>query len=249
MKKINISVITDSLFAFAVSAILALCVFRYFRLPYAPTIIAAVLIGIAFAAPTFFILSSIRGKSSLARSEEKEKNKLMLHLALLKQEEILYILCSMRGITHNIGYFYAVDKSEVLYPIFTVEQLSAEKIAEVVKEFPPEKLTIFCNALTPAASKLCRDLKIKIVSGEDVYSEMKKKNLLPEKYIGDLGKRSFREKFSQATAKTNSRPFILGGLGLMIFSMFTLFPTYYLISGIILLAFGVIIRFIPKHNS
>lgn len=249
MKKINITVITDGAFALFSAFIISLCVMRYFRISYPAAIISSALIGVAVSVPVFYILYTIREKKILRRADEQEKNKLMLHLALTKQQDVVNMLCSMRDIIHNIKYFYVECGDDVLYPAFTVEPLGADKIAEIAKKFSDKNLTVYCGALSHSAKKLCDELKIKTVTGDEVYLKMKEKNLLPEKYICDVKKRTLKEKFSSAAAGTNSRPFITGGLGLMIFSLFTIFPVYYLISGIILFVFGIIIRFIPKRKA
>lgn len=249
MKKINITVITDGAFTLFSVFIISLCIMRYFRISYWAATISSALIGAAISVPVFYVLYTVREKKILRRADEKKKDKLMLHLALIKQQDVTKIMCSMCGIIPNIKYFYAVKESEVLFPAFTIEPLGADKIAELFKKFSDRSLTIFCSSLSPEAKKLCDELGIKIVDGNEVYLKLKAKNLLPEKYLCDVKKKTFREKFSAATARTNSRPFISCGLGLLIFSLFTIFPIYYLVSGIILLTIGVAIRFIPKRGA
>lgn len=249
MKKINITVITDGAFAFFSAFIISLCIMRYFRIAYLAATISSALIALAVSVPVFYILYTVREKKILRRAEEKERDKLMLHLALIKQQDAVNILCSMCDIIHNIKYFYAVKEDEVLCPAFTVEPLGADKIAELAKKFSGKQLTVFCSALSPAAQKLCDGLGIKTIKGDEIYLRLKAKNLLPEKYLCDVKKKTIRERFSAAISRTNSRPFITGGLGLLIFSLFTIFPIYYLISGIILLVTGIIIRFIPHRAA
>lgn len=133
--------------------------------------------------------------------------------------------------------------------MFSVEPLSADKIAEKVKRFPKREITIYCNALSPAATKLCADLKLNAVCADEVYLLFKRHGLLPEKYICDPPKRTFKDSLLSFTDKANGKSFILGGIGLLIFSLFTLFPIYYLISGSILTVFGLAVRFLPKHSK
>lgn len=249
MKKINITVIIDGAFALFSAFIISLCIMRYYRVPYLAATISSALIGAAVSVPVFYVLYNVREKKILRRADEKEKDKLMLHLALTKQQDVTDIMCSMCDVIHNIKYFYAIKENEVLYPAFTIEPLGADKIAEIGKRFSGRQITIFCNSLSPAAQKLCDGLGIKTVKGDEVYLKLKEKNLLPEKYLCEVKKKTFRDKLSSAAAKTNSRAFITGGLGLLIFSLFTIFPLYYLVSGIILFVFGVAIRFLPRRNA
>jgi len=251
MKKINITAVTDGVFALISAFILSLCVLRYFKLNYAAAIALSIIIALSLAAPIFFALNYARSKRLLRRSEKSEKDKLMLHLALTDEKEILYILCSMRDEAYNICDFYAFNKSEVLLPVFSVEPLDADAIAEKTKRFLGKDyaVTLYCNALSPAAAKLCVDLKFNVVNGDATYLEMKQLNLLPEKYMCDAPKKTLKDKLLAFSAKANGKSFIWGGIGLLIFSLFTLFPLYYIISGGALTLLGLIIRFLPKPDK
>lgn len=248
MKKINISVITDSAFIFFVGFILALCFMRYAGLAYPAALILSAVMALAVSVPAFFILRLTRNNKALRRSQEKEKNALMLHLALLKTEETLRLLCAMRGTECTINGFYAKDGDEVLLPLFTVEPLSADRLAEAARKFLPDRITLYCNTLTPAAAELCANLGLTAMTGNEVYLALKEKNLLPEKYICAPQKRGIRQRLALSNLRAGAKSFITGGIGLLIFSLFTLFPVYYIISGAALTLFGAVLKFLPRKE-
>jgi len=249
MKKINITAVTDGIFIFGISFIIALCITRYFRLPYLAATVSSALIGAALAVPSFLWLNFSRSKKILKKADEKEKELLLRHLALLGDEAVLDILCTMRGIIHNIYGFYAIDGDFIIYPMFFIEIIGADKIASAVKKFPPEKLIIYHSPLSPEARNLCDVLNIKTISGEELYGELKEKNLLPKKYLTAKEKKKISAFFIGAAKKANAKAFILGGIGLLIFSLFTIFPIYYVVSGSALTLFGAALKFIPDRDN
>lgn len=248
MKKINISAVTDGVFTFAVIFIISLCVMRYFRLPYAAAAVSSALIGIALSVPSFLYLNFSRSKRLLRLKDEKEKNLLMTYLALSSNDKVLNILCTMRDIPHNIMCFYATDGNLIIYPLFFMEKIGADKIAEAVKRFPKEKLVIYHSALSPEAESLCKTLNITTISEEEIYLTMKEKNLLPKEYPTERPKKKIKDFFINASKKANAKAFILSGVGLLIFSLFTLFPIYYIVSGSLLTLFGAALKIIPDKK-
>lgn len=229
MKKINLPLYSDTLFVGSSIWLLTLCILRYYRLPLWASVLLATLLAIPVAGGTFLFLSRRSERKLLRQRDIEEKDKLMLHLALSSDEKLKKL-------------FDGLTTAECTLFLFTLQPLSADEIAQKLKS-EKSSFSIWCNALTNEAQKLCTDFDIEVKEGTDVYFLLKDAARLPEKYIcGERKRIPFRQKLKGFVDRKNAKRFLLSGSILLFFSLFTFFPIYYLISGSLLLAVALFIR-------
>jgi hypothetical protein len=258
--------ISDLLFSFFSVFVFVTCLFRYLRFSLWLSVIFAVVAGVAV---TFFVwahLSKKRKLFFLKKAEEREKDLLLLHLAMLpfeKQAEIF----------KNASREENGKNTQKTYAKFLFNPLSASDLAEFFKrEFSrtqaqtapnengetqeknavnkalPRPFTIYCNAADESAIKLCERFGVRLCGGEESYLLLKLKNALPERYFAEtyFFKREKR-KISFYFQKKNSRRFLVGGVLILCTSLFTPFPYYYLVSGSVLLLIAALVRILGKR--
>jgi len=142
--------ISDLLFTFSLTFIGLLCILRYYRLNF---FLALFLAG-AFASATTLIvggyLSDKRKKFFLKKSDEKEKEKLLLHLSLLphqKQKEFFSVRLSgelKNGVVETNDEIALVD--------FRFEPLPPDRLGAFIRRHSDKPKTLYCNDLTPEYS-------------------------------------------------------------------------------------------------
>ncbi len=244
--------ISDILFAFAVTFIPALCLFRYLRLPLSASLLFAAAAGIFVALPVWFFLDRKREKLFLKKQDEETMEKLMLHLALSTPRQNAEFFRRFfaekeengETKTRTAAGLNAVETAEILYfPLFTVRPADGDEAAAVVRAKTEKQKCILCGQLSPEAEKLCSRLNIQTKVAKDVYAMLKEGNALPEHYLCEEAfAKKKKKRLKLYFAKSNSRHFLLGGILILLTSLITPFPLYYLIFGSALILSSVFVR-------
>lgn len=247
MKKIDLTLIADVAFYGAAAWFLAVGLLRYFRVGLVLALVIASLIAFAAAGVVFLLSYHSRRKQRLTKKEAEAQEALMLHLALEKEERVRASLVTA----------FLADKQEaqlkgdallvgdaLCVPRFTMQPLSADETARILRAYGREKLTILCNALTPEAEKLARSFGIKIMRKNDVYALFTRTETTPDPLIlAELPRKSVKRTLRRIVSKKSARPFFTSGILLLIMSLFTFFPIYYLVSGCVLTLLAIFVRF------
>jgi len=235
MKRINLPLVLDTAFAGICAFLLFFTAIRY----YTKNVIIALAFGIAacilFGALGFLYISKKQNKSLLISRDEKNKKLLALHLSLSSDDYIknLFKKCfddaKIRGKRLICG-------GQMYFFDFKMQPLSEDDVALVIKyKFDGEK-NIFCTKVSPEAAVLCENFSIKVTGIDDVYSLLKQKNLLPEKYVYEGAEKvSFFKRIKARFSRRLCAPLFWSGLSLMALSYFTFYPVYYIVSGGIML--------------
>lgn len=249
MKKINFTVVSDSVFTFLCVWLTALCIFRYYSFSLPLSIFLGALFAAAAAVAAYLILYSVRSKKILKKRDEEEKAKLMLHLALSDEEYILNLLSALFKDKFRKTSSSLINGSERIVPLFFMQPVSADKIAETVKKYQRDKITVYCNDMSSEAKKLCSRLHVNAIYSSDVYLSLKSASLLPEKYIcEENAKRTLKDKLKEWFSSANCKPFFVCGSGLLVLSLFAVFPVYYLISGSVLVITSLALKLISLQS-
>lgn len=246
MKKIDLPLLLDVLFYGVACWFLTLGLLRYFRLPAGICFSVSLLIALAVGGGVFLLLSSRRRKQALNKSEREECEALMLHFALEKDERVRSALLSAYTAdgreAHCEGDGLQVDGARVV-PLFTMQPVSADAVARLIREYGEAPFTLACNALTPEAEALLTSFGKKSVKSTEIYTLFKQTDTLPSPMIcGEIPRMTAKKRLIRAFSKKNARPFFVSGLLLLIMSLFAFFPVYYLITGSLLLISSVFIR-------
>lgn len=246
MKKFDLPLLLDVLFYGTACWLLTLGLMRYYRLPTGICISVSLLFALAVSGGVFLLLSSRHRKKALGRSEREECDALMLHFALEKNERIRAALLAAYLAdgrdAHCEGDALTVDGVSVV-PLFTMQPVSADAVARLIREYESAPFVLVCNALTPEAEALLTSFGKRRTAAAEVYTLFKRTQTLPNPMIcGEIPRMTVKKRLNRIFSKKNARPFFVSGLLLLIMSLFAFFPVYYLVTGSILLISSVFIR-------
>ena len=118
--------------------------------------------------------------------------------------------------------------------------VTADEVASAARWKTGKQKVLVCNLIDEYALALGEKLGLQFCLGEDIYQATKTANALPSEFLGDVEKTP-RRRFRLWLSKRNAKGFFTGGLLLLLSSLFSPFPYYYLVfgGGLFLLAFFV----------
>lgn len=246
MKKISLSLIADTLFYASCIWVVLLSVMRFYRIALWVSLFCATVGAIITGTISFFFSAFLKNKKFLSKKEQEECSALLFHLALEKPERVRLALVNAFQAdgksVHCEKENLSVDGACVI-PVFTLEPLSADSIARIIQRYG-SKFILLCRSLSAEAEKILSTFSIEVKREKEVYELFSKTNTIPAPLIcGEIPRKTVRNKLRRTFSKTNSRPFFVSGVLLLLMSLFTFFPLYYLISGCILLSCALLIRF------
>ena len=247
MKKIDFTLIADCAFYSFAAWFLSIGLLRYFRMKLTLAAILATLISLAVMGVVFLLSYHRRLKRRLSKKETEAQEALLLHLALEKEERVRAALLTAfladKKEAHCQNDVLLVEDT-LCVPRFTMQPLSADEVARVIRAYGREKLTILCNALTTEAEKLAASFGVKVMRKDEIYALFTRTETTPSPLIlAELPRKSIKRTFRRIVSKKSARPFFTSGILLLIMSLFTFFPIYYLISGSVLTSLAIFVRF------
>jgi len=221
MKKFVFSVYSDTVFVAFVAFLLSFALFRFYLRSFALSLALALVTALALSALAFLHMRRKSDKKLLKLSDEREISKLAFHLAMDTEENNLERLFA--------ALFEKDDKA----------QRADDSVVVGNEEY------FFSFRLEPVrADKLAAAFGIRIMRAADVYLLYKETEQLPENYIlAEKMKTGWKEKLKFRFQKRMYKGYLLAGAALLVFSLFTFFPVYYLVAGGILLSLAVAVRF------
>ena len=131
---------------------------------------------------------------------------------------------------------------------FQFEAVTADELSPVIRAEGEQK-TVLGAAFTDEAQKLAAAFGVTLKDAAEVYSLVKESGCMPETLISPPEQKGgFRTKFAFRVRKSAWRGYLFSGVFLLLFSLFTIFPVYYVVSGGILLAIAAAVRFLGKRD-
>ncbi len=246
MKRFSLADIADVLFYTISAAFVAFGILRYFRLNAWLCLLFSLLFAAAACVGTGLLLSGSRQKKVKGKREKEDRDALLLHLALEKEERVRAALLSALvadGRNANLKGDVLEEDGVLLIPLFTMEPLSADTVAALLRTYGEERFTLLCNGVSAEAEKLLLRFGKGVQKGDEVYSLFARTGTTPNPLIcGQLPRRTLKTNLRRSFSKENARPFFVSGLVLLFMSLFTLFPLYYLIAGCVLVVTAVVVR-------
>ena len=238
-------VIADTVFYAACAFLLGFCALRFWGVSAPLAALACVFLALAVGTGVFFLERHNRRKKYLSAKQREECDALLLHLSLSPPDQKAELLASAlskegRKTEYEGGSLCVDGKAAEL--LFCMEPASADELARAIGRHGGDFI-LYCNRLSDSAENLLKRFPVEAVRGEEVYGLLKRTDTIPAQLLGSVGaKKSHKEKLRAVLKKSSARPFFLSGTMLLIMSLFTLFPVYYLITGSVLLLLSVGLR-------
>lgn len=244
MRRINLPLILDTLFAAFCAFLLFFTALRYYTRNAYLALGFAIAAFLLFGALSYLYISKKQNKKLLISRDEKQKKLLSLHLSLSSDESVSKLLaeCLKRNdetfeikngtiVIGNCTYFYN----------FKMQPISEDDVAKVIKINCDGEKVILCNRISAEAMILCESFLIEVKQIDYVYNLLKEKQLLPEKYVYEGQKKpGIFKKIKARFSRKICAPLFWSGLALLVLSYFTFFPLYYIISGGIMLILSAV---------
>ncbi len=252
MSRFCLADVLDVLFYTVSVSFLSFGILRYYRLELWLCVMFSLLFAVMTCAVCAVLLGGRRQKKVRSRREKEARDALLLHLALEKEERVRAdLLAALTADGKDAICEEDVLSSEgvLLIPIFTMEPLSADMVASLLRKYGEAPFKIVCNSLTAEAEKLLLTFQKGAIKGDEVYALFARTKMPNPLICGQLPRRTLRGRLRISFSKRNARPFFVSGLLLLFMSLFTLFPLYYLVTGSVLLVSAVLVRAVGFSES
>ena len=244
MRRINLPLILDTLFAALCAFLLFFTSIRYYTRNVYLALGFAIAACLLFGALSFLYISKKQNKKLLISRDEKQKKLLALHLSLssdeylsrlmtktLLQEDEKAEIKSNAILIGDCAYFYN----------FKMQPISEDDVAKVIKVKCDKKKIILCSRISTEGLILCENFLIEVKQIDFVYNLLKEKELLPEKYVYEGSKKiGIFKRIKARFSRKICAPLFWSGLALLMLSYFTFFPVYYIVSGGIMLTLSAV---------
>ena len=224
----------DILFTFLSGTLACLCFFRYLNFSLWLALLLSVLCGLLAAFAVGAVMHLRRKTTFLKSSDERIKQKLLLHLALLSDKEKTGFF---KGVLNcrtpsKFSVLRLCDEENFYFLKFKLSPVTADEVAVLSRFKTDKQRVLLCAEIEEDAKTLCQRLQIQVRTGDAVYQSVKEKDALPQEYLGgedEAGKRSRRKILY--FSKSNAKRFLLSGALVLALSFLTPFPYYYLLFG------------------
>ena len=238
--------ISDILLTFFLVSVFTLCLFRHFRISLGVAIFLSTLCGVLGSAAVAAFLQNKRKTFFLKKSDEAQKQKLLLHLALLSDEkktQFFLPILAKETTAKRFGKTY-IHTPDAFYNVKVgFSAVTAEDVANFYRLRSNKNKILLCSQIEEKALLLCQQLNIQIKSGNEIYKFAKDNDALPTKFLGENNSQERRKKqWRLCCSKKNGKRFLISGALILFTSLYTPFAYYYLIFGSILLLVALFIR-------
>ena len=278
MKRFDLPLWSDTVFVFSAAFLLFFCIFRFYLNGLWAAFFCALAAGGAAGTLFFLFLRARRKKKHTSEGEKAEIGKLAFHLAMDSPEHNAELIAKCLTLEHERGerpqnenpqceaVQAAPPAAEVPEPFahirggridtengstylkFQFEAVTADELSPVIRAEGEQK-TVLGASFTDEAQKLAAAFGVTLKDAAEVYTLVKESGCMPEALISPPEqKRGFRAKLAFRVRRSAWRGYLFSGAFLLLFSLFTIFPVYYVVSGGVLLAIAAAVRFFGKKD-
>jgi hypothetical protein len=234
--------ISDIIFAFFTLFLCTLVLFRYTGIGLFPALILSAICGTLTACAVGAWLKSKRKTFFLKKSDEAQKEKLMLHLAILSDEQKTKLFAELLS-ARRFGKLKLYTDKRFYALRFSLAPVNADEVLAYSRLKTGKPKTILCTKIEESAYKLCQKLGIQVQAGDEVYALFKEKNALPKAYLGE---ESTEKKYGRRVrlwfSRANAKGFLVCAALLLLTALISPFPYYYFVFGGLFLVASVLIR-------
>ena len=242
---------SDLAFTFLSSTLLTLCLFRFLSLGFWFSLLLAIFCGGFITASVGAFLQSKRKNLLLKRSDEQEKEKLLLHLALLSdgaKTEFFRTALSKNIPLQRFSLLRLHSDKQFYFLHFKLSPVNADDVAKYARLKTNKEKILLCGNIEQPALSLCQRLHITVKTGEDVYVALKNADALPATYLGDSAPIGKKRRTTLWFSKSNSKRFLLSATLIFLLSLWTPFFYYYVFTSVALLCLSILVRIFGKSE-
>ncbi len=232
MRRINLPLILDTLFAGICAFLLFFTALRFYTKSAVIGLVFGVCALLLFGTLAYLYISGKQSKKLLLSRDENNKKLLSLHLSLSSDAYIkrLFKDCFGEGAKINGKKILFADCA--YFFDFKMQPLAEDDIAKIIKYRFDGKKILYCCKLSTEAAVLAENFLIETRQINEVYSELKENDLLPEKYVYENPKKiPLWKRIKSRFNRKLCAPLFWSGAALLLLSYFTFFPIYYIVSG------------------
>jgi hypothetical protein len=254
MKKL--ACFSDVAFAFTAAFLPSLCYLRYRQAPLLWAAMVSLLFGVGASMLTWSYLKRKYAAATLKKSEKRQMEQLLLHLALLSPKENMDFFTAnahalfgeeIEGRRLSAGKQFFYTSKQIIYCRFALSPLGADELTPLLSLEDNRTTVLLCNELDEKAKKLAAAFGVEVLTLPTVYLRLKESNRLPEGYKGEAAfTKKKKRRFSLWIQKSNAKPFLTGGALLLLSSLFSPFPYYYLVVGCAMITASAAVRIFGK---
>ena len=240
--------LSDIIFTFFLVWIVTLCLFRHLKTPLIAALVLAVVCALLSAFAHAAILQSKRKTTLLKRSDAALKEKLSMHLSLLGDEEKTKLFTTaLSGLesapVKRVGKLRLQSQTRLYFLCFRFAPVTTDDVARYSRYPNSKQKTLLCERIEESALELCRRLHIEVQAGDFAFELLRSQNALPETYLCDeLPKDKRKHRLLLCFARSNAKRFLTSATLILLLSLITPFPYYYLVFGGILIVAALFIR-------
>ena len=239
--------ISDIIFACFSAFLFTLCLFRYLGLGLFLAVLLALVCGALTGASVGCFLKIKRNAFFLKKSDGAQKEKLLLHLALLSDEGktqfFLERLSAENSPAKRFGRL-RVYTEEFFYALhFSISPVTTDEVLRFSRLKTGKEKILLCSKIEDEAYALAQRLLIRVLTGDEVYALLKERNALPEKYLGEESTAIKRtRRFRLWLSRANAKRFFYAAILLLLSALLSPFPYYYLVCGGILTLSALLVQ-------
>ena len=248
---------SDLIFAFTIVFLPVLCYLRFRGVTLGLSTLLSALLGICVCSFVgLWMKKKYQGKQ-LKAQEKRQAEMLALHLALLSQREQAEFFAeraevfspseTIRISRYNGNYFILTDAG-ALFPLFLASPLTSNHVLPLLTQPTEGECVLLCASLDGDCQRFLSRFTVRVFTADEIYLRLKAENALPVEYKSEKAFAKKRKRgFTLWLQKKNARPFLTSGALLLISSLFSPFPYYYLLMGIFLTVTSMLIRIFGKE--
>ncbi len=260
MKKIDLPLWSDTLCLFFCLLLFFFAVFR-FSLPLWAAALLAAAASAAAAVLLFLFLQARRKARHTGEREKTAARKLAFHLAMSPPEENAALLAAClnaaaakneRGEAAPAAYRAVHDgvigADEQAFVRFRFEKVTADELSPILRS-PAAHKAVYASAFTDEAKKLADAFGLRLVDAAEMYALVQDCGQMPDPLLAPPAKKEGAlHKLRQHLHRRYWRGYAFAGVSLLLFSLLTIFPVYYIVTGSLLLAAALLLRFFGKKD-
>lgn len=242
------ALISDIIFTFFLVWIVTLCLFRHLSVSLILSLFLAAVCGLLSACAHAALLQSKRKTLLLKRSDTALKEKLSMHLALLGDEEKTQLFAAALSALENanvkrVGKLRLQSEKRLYFLCFRFAPVTTDDVARYSRFLSGKQKTLLCERIEESALELCGRLHIEVRAGDFAFGLLRSQNALPETYLCDEPKKDKRKRrLHLCFARSNAKRFLTSAILVLLLSLITPFPFYYLVLGGVLIVAAIFIR-------